>query len=133
MKRVILGKTGLEVSRVGIGGIPIARPSEDEAIRIVRRALDLGINLIDTAAAYGSSEERFGKAIAGRREQVIIATKTNLREKAASLQQLEQSLKRLNSFMASPTRTLLRGCWNLEVRWRPPNRPAKRERCGTSV
>ena len=97
MKRVILGKTGLEVSRVGIGGIPIARPSEEEAIRIVRRALDLGINLIDSAAAYGTSEERFGKAIAGRREQVIIATKTNMRDKAAALRQLEQSLKRLNT------------------------------------
>jgi predicted aldo/keto reductase-like oxidoreductase len=97
VKRITLGQTGLQVSRVGIGGIPTARPSEDEAIRIVRRALDLGINLIDSAAGYGLSEERFGKALTGRREQVIIATKTNRRDKAACLQQLEQSLRRFKT------------------------------------
>ncbi|MBN1979680.1 MAG: aldo/keto reductase, partial [Anaerolineae bacterium] len=71
-----LGKTGLEVSRVGIGGIPIQRPSEDEAITIIHRALDLGVNFIDTAAGYGASEERIGKALLGRRDQVVIATKS---------------------------------------------------------
>jgi aryl-alcohol dehydrogenase-like predicted oxidoreductase len=75
MKTVRLGQTGLEVSRVGMGGIPILRPTEDEAIKVIRRALDLEVNFIDTANAYGTSEERFGKAITGRRDQVIIATK----------------------------------------------------------
>ena len=49
MRTSRLGKTGLQVSRVGIGGIPIVRPSEADAIAVVRRALDLGITLIDTA------------------------------------------------------------------------------------
>jgi aryl-alcohol dehydrogenase-like predicted oxidoreductase len=95
MKTVRLGKTGLEVSRIGIGGIPIQRPTEDEAIRVIRRALDLGVTLIDTSLAYGPSEERIGKAIAGRRDQVIITTKTWALDKATALEHLELSLKNL--------------------------------------
>lgn len=60
MKNVRPGKTGLEVSRVGMGGIPLTRPTEAEAIKVIRRAFDLGVNLIDTAYGYGDgmSEER---------------------------------------------------------------------------
>ncbi|MBE9506983.1 MAG: aldo/keto reductase [Chloroflexi bacterium] len=97
MKTVRLGKTGLEVSRIGMGGIPILRPTEDEAIKVIRRALDLGVNFIDTANAYGTSEERIGKGIAGRREQVVIATKTGGRDKVTALEHLELSLKHLNT------------------------------------
>lgn len=75
METVRLGKTGLEVSRTGIGGIPLTRPTEAEVIKVVQRALDLGVNFIDTARGYRTSEERIGKAVAGRRDQVIIATK----------------------------------------------------------
>jgi predicted aldo/keto reductase-like oxidoreductase len=96
MKMVRLGKTGLQVSRVGMGGIPIQRPPLDEAIRVIRRALDLGINFIDTAHGYGASEERIGKGIAGRREQVIIATKGG-GDRAGTLACIEMSLARLNT------------------------------------
>lgn len=75
MKTVVLGKTGLKVSRIGMGGIPIQRPPLHKAIKVIQHAIDLGINFIDTALAYGDSENRIGKAIAGRREEVIIATK----------------------------------------------------------
>ena len=95
-----LGKTGLEVSRVGIGGIPIQRPSEDEAIKIIHRALDLGINFIDTAAGYGASEERIGRALAaldGRRDRVIVATKSGQPSKEGAMTELERSLKRLRT------------------------------------
>jgi aryl-alcohol dehydrogenase-like predicted oxidoreductase len=93
MKTVRLGKTDLMVSRVGMGGIPLTRPTEAEAIKLIRRALDLGVNFIDTAYSYGAgmSEERIGKAIAGRREQVILATK------GWELEHIETSLKRLNT------------------------------------
>jgi predicted aldo/keto reductase-like oxidoreductase len=97
MKTVRLGKTGLEVFRVGMGGIPIQRPSFDEAVRVIQRALDLGISLIDSSLGYGDSEERIGKALVGRREQVIIATKGGWRDKAAALECIERSLKRLNT------------------------------------
>ena len=97
MKTVRLGKTGLEVSRIGMGGIPITRPTESEAIKVIQRALDLGVSFIDTARGYDPSEERIGKGIAGRRDQVVIATKTHGRDKAAALEHLELSLKRLNT------------------------------------
>ncbi len=100
MKTMRLGKTGLVVSRVGIGGIPIQRPTEKEAVKVIQRALDLGITFIDTANGYGVSEERIGLAlagVAGRREQVVIATKSGGRDKASALEHLELSLKRLNT------------------------------------
>jgi predicted aldo/keto reductase-like oxidoreductase len=93
-----LGRTGLQVSRVGFGGIPIQRLSEAEAIRVVQRCLDLGVTFLDTATGYTTSEERIGKALAasGRlREQVVLATKTRGRDRATALQHLEQSLERL--------------------------------------
>jgi len=96
MKTIRLGKTGLEVSRVGFGGIPIQRLTEAEAVRVVQRCLDLGVTFLDTANGYSTSEERIGKAIAGRREQVIIATKTAARDRATAQEHLELSLKRLN-------------------------------------
>jgi predicted aldo/keto reductase-like oxidoreductase len=92
-----LGKTGLMVSRVGMGGIPLQRPTEDEAIRVVHRAIELGVNLIDTAAGYGNSEERFGKALVGHRDQVVIATKSGQPGKAEAAAELERSLRRLRT------------------------------------
>jgi predicted aldo/keto reductase-like oxidoreductase len=94
MRTVRLGKTGLEVSRVGMGGIPLTRPSEEDAIRVVQRALDLGITFIDTAIAYGDSEVRIGKALAamaGRRNQVVLATK------GGTAQHIAWSLQRLRT------------------------------------
>ena len=97
MKTIRLGKTGLEVSRIGFGGIPIQRLAEDEAIKVVQRCLDLGVTFLDTANGYSTSEERIGKAIAGRREQVVIATKTGARDRATAQEHLELSLKRLDT------------------------------------
>lgn len=97
MKTVRLGKTGLKVSRVGMGGIPIQRPPLDEAIKVLQRAFDLGVNLVDTSIGYGDSEERIGKGLIGRREQVIVATKGRWKDKTTALENIEQSLKRLNT------------------------------------
>jgi predicted aldo/keto reductase-like oxidoreductase len=80
-----------------MGGIPIQRPPLDEAIRIIQRAIDLGVSLIDTSLGYGDSEERIGKAIAGRREQVTVATKGGWRDRASAQDSIERSLKRLNT------------------------------------
>ena len=96
MKSVRLGKTNLLVSRVGIGGIAIQRPPLEQAIKVIQRALDLGINFIDTAIGYGESEARIGKAIFGRREQVFIATKGG-GDKAGTTRCIENSLKRCNT------------------------------------
>jgi predicted aldo/keto reductase-like oxidoreductase len=91
-----LGNTGLLVSRIGFGGIPIQRLSEDGAIAVIRRSLDLGVNFIDTANAYATSEERFGKAIAGRRDGLVIATKSMARDRSTAQSHLQLSLRRLN-------------------------------------
>ncbi|MFH2110524.1 MAG: aldo/keto reductase [Candidatus Bathyarchaeota archaeon] len=97
MKKVTLGRTGLKVSRVAMGGIPIQRPTLEEAKKVINRALDRGINLIDTSIAYGDSEIIIGKAIQGRRDQVLLATKGTWRDKATAQQHIDQSLKRLNT------------------------------------
>ena len=95
MKTVRLGKTDLQVSRIGFGGIPIQRLTEAEAVRVVRRCLELGVTFIDTANAYSTSEERIGKALDGWQEQVTIATKTAARDRDTAREHLELSLKRL--------------------------------------
>ncbi|MEJ2210568.1 MAG: aldo/keto reductase [Anaerolineae bacterium] len=95
MKRIRLGRTGLEVSRVGFGGIPIQRVTEAEAVRVVARCLELGINFLDTATGYSTSEERIGKAIAGRRQGLVLATKSPARDGEAAMAHIEQSLRRL--------------------------------------
>ena len=97
MKTMRLGKTELHVSRIGFGGIPIQRLSKDEAIRVVQHTLDLGVTFVDTANGYTTSEERIGKAIAGRRDEVIIATKTGARDGATAREHLELSLARLDT------------------------------------
>ena len=96
MKTVRLGKTGLQVSRIGFGGIPIQRLTESEAIRLVQRCLELGVTFFDTANGYSTSEERIGKGLASRRDQAIIATKTPARDRTTALEHLELSLRRLN-------------------------------------
>ena len=75
MKTIRLGKTELRVPIIGFGGIPIQRLTENEAIKVVQRCLDLGVRFLDTANSYTTSEERIGKAIVGCRDHVIIATK----------------------------------------------------------
>lgn len=76
MKKKLLGKTGMEVSVVGFGGIPIQKVTQEEAIKIILECKNNGINFIDTARAYTVSEEYIGNAlkIVGR-ENFYVATK----------------------------------------------------------
>ncbi|WP_394850010.1 aldo/keto reductase [Pendulispora brunnea] len=95
-----LGKTGVSVSIVGIGGFHIGEPSEQEGIRIVRTALDRGINFLDNCWDYndGKSEERMGKALRdGYRDKAFLMTKLDGRTKQSAQEQLEQSLRRLGT------------------------------------
>jgi predicted aldo/keto reductase-like oxidoreductase len=95
MRQVPLGRTGLTVSEVAFGGIPIQRLSEDDAVAVVRRCLDLGVTFLDTAHGYSTSEERIGKAIAGRRDGLVLATKSPSREAESFAAQMELSFSRL--------------------------------------
>jgi aryl-alcohol dehydrogenase-like predicted oxidoreductase len=105
-----LGKSGLKVSAIGLGGNTFGNGADEaQTARIIHRALDLGINFIDTADTYsrGVSEQYVGKAVAGRRQQALIATKvygrmgegpndTGLSRKHI-LEGVEASLKRLDT------------------------------------
>ena len=78
-----LGRTGIKVSPYCLGAMmfgKIGNPDQDECIRIIHKALDFGINFIDTADVYsrGESEEIVARAIKGRRDQVVLSTKANL-------------------------------------------------------
>jgi predicted aldo/keto reductase-like oxidoreductase len=92
-----LGNTGITISELGFGGIPILRLESGEAEKIVRHAFDRGITFFDTANAYRDSEAKMGRAFAGIRDKVIIATKTMRRDGAGAVEQLEQSLQRLQT------------------------------------
>lgn len=92
-----LGSTGLKVSAIGFGGIPIQRIDNDEAKNVIIRAEELGMNLIDTARGYTVSEEYIGKALEGRRDKWIIATKSMSRGKEAMTKDIEISLSNLKT------------------------------------
>jgi len=97
MEKIKLGKTGMMVTRLGFGGIPIQRLDEADAVRVVQKCLDLGVNYLDTANGYTTSEERIGKAVKGRRKDVFIATKTFPGTPDIIEKNLELSLKRLDT------------------------------------
>jgi len=97
VEKIRLGKTDLMVTRLGFGGIPIQRLSEEDAVAVVRRCLELGITFLDTANAYTTSEERIGKAIKGKREELIIATKSGGRDRETVEKHLNLSLEHLQT------------------------------------
>src|SRR3954452_15113486 len=95
-----LGRTGARVSIVGLGGYHLGIPGEAEAVRMVRRALDHGLNFLDNCWDYngGESEARMGKALrGGYREKAFLMTKLDGRTAQSASEQLDQSLKRLQT------------------------------------
>jgi aryl-alcohol dehydrogenase-like predicted oxidoreductase len=97
-----LGRTGVQVSAMGLGGYHLGSAESDKAaIEIVAKAIDHGINFFDNAWEYhdGMSEERVGKALKGKRDQVIVMTKlcTHGRDKKVAMRMLEESLRRLQT------------------------------------
>ncbi|MFC1983560.1 aldo/keto reductase [Chloroflexota bacterium] len=92
-----LGRTNFEASVVGFGGIPIQHRSREEAVAIVRRALEMGVNYIDTARAYHDSEDKIGAAIKECRDQVFVSTKTMQRSKREAAADIDESLHHLKT------------------------------------
>lgn len=97
MKYTTLGKTGLKVSVVGLGGIPVQRTDLAEAKEIVKACMEQGVNYLDTARGYTVSEEFFGEALKGHRDQWILATKTMARTYEGMKADIETSLKNLQT------------------------------------
>jgi hypothetical protein len=97
MKYQTLGKTGLKVSILGFGGIPIMRVGEKEATDVVNRSLDLGINFFHTSITYGDSARKIGQVMKGRRHECYLAVKIGGRTKEEAEKRLDESLKALST------------------------------------
>ena len=89
------GGTGLCLSLVGIGSIPFMRVGEDDVSRIILKGLDCGVNFIETARGYRTSEAKIGKAIKGKRDKFILITKGHAKMPDAGVSPLDESLKAL--------------------------------------
>src|SRR5438105_5043250 len=103
-----LGRTGLRVSEIGFGGAQVGIPNyierwdpagadeQQSVIRALERALDLGLNYVDTAPGYGAgtSEEVLGQVIGRRRAECVVATKTGGRDPEGIVRSVEESLRR---------------------------------------
>ncbi|MDD6651829.1 MAG: aldo/keto reductase [Eggerthellales bacterium] len=97
MRTVTLGSTGITSPQNAFGALPIQRVSEEKAVELLRRAYEGGMTYFDTARAYSNSEERVGKAFAGMRDKVVIATKTMATTPEQFWADLETSLTNLQT------------------------------------
>jgi aryl-alcohol dehydrogenase-like predicted oxidoreductase len=94
-----LGKTGVDVTLFGLGGEGVLRTDGRvaEAVRVIHRALDQGVNYCDTSPAYASSIDYYGAALGERRNDIFLASKTHDRSRDGSLRLLDDSLRRLRT------------------------------------
>jgi predicted aldo/keto reductase-like oxidoreductase len=97
MEYRVLGKTGLRISRMGFGGIPIQRINVDGTKKLMKALSEAGVNYIDTARSYTVSEAYLGEALEGIREKFVLATKSPARTKEEMTADIEQSLKNLRT------------------------------------
>lgn len=97
MEYVTLGKTGLKISRLGFGGIPIQKVDAATTRKLIIAMVEKGINYIDTARGYTVSECFLGEALEGYRDKFILATKSMARDKAGMATDIETSLKNLRT------------------------------------
>ena len=97
MEYKILGKTGLNISRLGFGGIPIQKIDAEGTKVLIERLIADGVNFIDTARGYTVSEQYLGYALDGVREKFVVATKSTSRTKVDMAKDIEESLKNLRT------------------------------------
>lgn len=97
MEKIRLGRTELYVTKTAFGALPIQRISTADAVKLVRRAVEGGINYFDTANMYTDSEEKLGQALEGIREQVVISTKSAGKDRQTVQAHIEQSLRSLRT------------------------------------
>ena len=97
MSQITLGSTGIVIEKNGMGCLPIQRISKEDSVYLLHKAMDGGINFFDTARAYTDSEEKMGYAFQGRRDQVVIATKSGALTGEQIKKELEESLRNLGT------------------------------------
>ncbi len=95
-----LGKSGLEVSLFCLGGFHMGKKGPENAVRLIHRAIDLGVNFFDSAHKYhdGKSDEYYGAALdPARRQKVLLMSKAQLRDEAGAMRQIEETLRRMKT------------------------------------
>jgi len=92
-----LGRTGEELSIIGLGGLVLADETQKRANEIVRDAFEAGVNYFDVAPSYGNAEDRLGPALKPYRNKVFLASKTLRRDKAGAEEELNRSLKKMET------------------------------------
>jgi predicted aldo/keto reductase-like oxidoreductase len=97
MEKRILGKTSWEISVIGFGAIKLPLISQKECEILLNKAIDAGINFVDTADCYGDSEEKIGLALKARRKQFYLSTKIDERDSIGVRKKLERCLRRLRT------------------------------------
>ena len=97
MQYTTLGRTGLRISRVGFGGIPIQKTDAQKTRELMEELVRQGVNYIDTARGYTVSEAFLGEALEGIRDQFVVATKSMARTKEAMARDIETSLANLRT------------------------------------
>ncbi len=94
MEKVRLGRTNLNVTKLGWGGIPIQRVGEREAISVIQAVIEMGVDLLDTARAYTNSEHRIGLALQRTERPVILSSKSTVRT-SKIYNEVHESLKQM--------------------------------------
>lgn len=97
MEYRILGKTGLKISALGFGGIPIQRIDAEGTKALMQKVMEQGVNYVDSARGYTVSEEYLGYALEGNRDKFVIATKSMARDKVGMARDVDISLKNLRT------------------------------------
>jgi predicted aldo/keto reductase-like oxidoreductase len=92
-----LGKTGMNVSVIGLGCVQLNSSETSYAVQVVQRAVELGVNYFDVARSYGDSEIKLGLGLEGRRQEVFISTKTGAKTRDDAWREIDESLERLRT------------------------------------
>lgn len=100
MPMTTLGKTGLRVSKIAMGGWDMSRGSVENGAALIQRAIELGVNFFDSAHSYneGRSDQAYGKAIdKARRQKVLLMSKSRTRTAEGAMRDLEDTLRKMNT------------------------------------
>jgi len=97
MPKRLLGKTGVRLSIIGLGGIVVMNEIPEKAEKLVHESIEAGINYFDVAPSYGDAELKLGPALKSWRNKVFLACKTGQRDKNSAWEELQKSLQRLQT------------------------------------
>ena len=97
MREIILGKSGIAVSAVGLGGIQFSKITRQAVAKVIGAAIDEGITFLETAHGYFDSEKKMGSALRGQRAGLILASKSSARDGKTFTAHLDESLRRLRT------------------------------------